>query len=159
LNSSAWFEELSHLIRLEVPDGEYRVEALARIERRLNPAKALENEGEMTTAWAALQSSSPARDLYEKSLAEQLRETDCAAEGAPYVLQGLVRRLEQHSPFGANSREESALAAAFLKKQCAGAYGLSKYYITRLEAIRDRTLSHAPKRLHTYRSVAAPFRS
>jgi hypothetical protein len=56
--------------------------------------EALEGEEEMAKVWETLAHSSPTVGVYENRLAEILRETGCAAEGAPYVLRELLARLE-----------------------------------------------------------------
>jgi uncharacterized protein YjbI with pentapeptide repeats len=99
------------------------------IEQTLDPTKALEGEEEMAKVWANQGRSSPASEVYEKSLAEQWRKTGCAAEGAPHVLHGLVARLSDRdtSPFRQQSDAAKALASAFLDEaHCAGAHGLSE---------------------------------
>src|SRR6266851_4817731 len=127
------FETLKRLIQEHVPEGRLRDLALTRIEPRLDPTKGWEGERKMAEAWAALGSSSPARDVYEKGLAKQLRKTGCAADGAPYLLLGLLNRLED-----LKVPQESALAAQFLDEEhCAGARGLSVAAKAALEAIRD----------------------
>jgi hypothetical protein len=94
----------------------------------------------MAVAWAALEGSSPPLDVYEKGLAKQLRETGCAAGGAPYVLSGLLNRLEDMK-----TSQEFVLAAQFLDDaHCPGAHGLSPAAKARLEAVRDRGRGVAP---------------
>ncbi|MGA9487043.1 MAG: hypothetical protein WBV25_08220, partial [Methylocella sp.] len=141
------FEELKQLIAEKVPDGELQHYADTRITVHLDPAKDLPEEDEMAKVWAIQMSSSPAADLYETSLAEQWRKTGCSAEGAPYVLQKLLARLDNPSPppFDEHSQEGPKLAAAFLDKDCAGARGLSEVEIATLKEIRDRTPPLAPK--------------
>ena len=68
-------------------------DAVGRIEQRLDPTKALQGEDEMAKIWAARERGTPAPEAYAKSRAGQLRELGCAAEGAPYVLYGLVAQL------------------------------------------------------------------
>jgi len=153
------FEELKSLIAKEVLGGDQRRAAMEGIERRLDPAKALEGEKEMTMIWAALEQDSPTPDVYEKSLAEQWRATGCAADGAPYVLRVLLYRLntdiryevgdviyQVHSPFGDNSPEVPKLAAAFLDEaHCAGARGLSEADKAKLKQIAAPAAPLAPK--------------
>jgi len=122
-----------------------------RIEQRLDPdpTKTQKGEEEMAKVWATQSGSSPTQEVYEKSLAEQWQKTGCAAEGAPYVLRGLLARLGNprywYSPFASDSPETPKLAAAYLDKDCAGARGLSEAEIARLKAIRDRAPPPAPK--------------
>ena len=95
----------------QVPEGRFPVErgaAVKSIEQRLDPEKPLDGEDEMAKVWTGQAGSPPAEDVYEKRLAEILRETGCA-QRAPYVVRGL---LAQRLP---------ALAAAFLDEEhCPG---------------------------------------
>ncbi len=128
------FNKLKRLIQERVTNGELREAAMTMIEPRLDPTKAVEAEGKMAEAWAAIGSSSPALDVYEKGLAKQLHETGCAAHGAPYVLPGLLNRL-----MVMETPQKSVLAALFLDEEhCAGARGLPAAAKATLEAIRDR---------------------
>jgi hypothetical protein len=132
---------------VEVSEGVEKFAAMARIERRLNPAKALEGEKEMAEIWAAREGMSPTPEAYAKTLAGQWRKLGCAAEGAPYVLQGLVRQLSDtwSSPFRDQSAEAKALAADFLYKDCAGAHGLSEADKAKLKKIAAPAAQKAPK--------------
>ncbi len=114
---------------------------------QLDPSKALERETEMAKVWADQERSSPAPEVYEKSLAAQWQKTVGAADGAPYVLRALLRRLEipSHSPFAEDSPEVPKLAAAFLKPDCAGARGLSEAEIAKLKALAAKAPPPAPK--------------
>jgi hypothetical protein len=91
----------------------------------------------METNWRDRERSSPDPHTYEKSLAAQSQTTGCAADGAPYVVRKLLRRLDdpEISPFAVNSPELPKLAAAFLDKDCAGARGLSEDEIAKLKEI------------------------
>src|SRR6266849_2197986 len=64
------FNKLKQLIQERVTNGELREAAMTMIEPRLDPTKAVEAEGKMAEAWAAIGSSSPALDVYEKGLAK-----------------------------------------------------------------------------------------
>src|SRR6266849_6086851 len=64
------FNKLKRLIQERVTNGELREAAMTMIEPRLDPTKAVEAEGKMAEAWAAIGSSSPALDVYEKGLAK-----------------------------------------------------------------------------------------
>jgi hypothetical protein len=113
---------------------------------RLDPKKALDGEDEMAKAWVELESSSPSLEVYEKSLAEQWRATGCTADGAPYVLRGLLHQLEFSNRFDEQSLELPALAAAFLDEEhCPGALGLSEVDKAKLKAIRDHAPTSEPK--------------
>jgi hypothetical protein len=139
--SAVSFEELRRLITEQVPEGKHRHDALEGIER-LDPTAILEEEDEMAKAWAAFETSSPALTAYEKLLAQQLRETGCAAEGAPYVLRNLIWR--HFSVVREQRQEMPSLAAAFLDEEhCAGARGLSEIEKESLKRIRD--LAQTPK--------------
>jgi hypothetical protein len=119
---------------------------VAAYKETLDPNKALEGEKEMANVWAHKERSSPAPEVYEKSLAKYWRDLGCAAEGAPHVLRTLLVRLDgDESPFAKDSPEKPKLAAAFLDKGCAGARGLSKAEIATLKAIRDRAKSQEPE--------------
>jgi Pentapeptide repeats (8 copies) len=143
--TAASFAEFRQLIAVKVAEG-YFIRPLRTIERTLDPTKALEGEEKMAEDWAEHERSSPAPEVYAKSLAEQWGKTGCAADGAPYVLQALLNRLGDAgiSPFAADSPETPKLAAAFLDKDCAGARGLSEGEIAKLASIRDRA-PPAPK--------------
>lgn len=135
---------------------------MERIESRLDPGKALYGEEEMAKVCSELQPAPavfktyaemiqplPGREeVYERSLAEQWRETACADDGAPFVLQAILPRLDESdvSPFAPRSPEKAKLAAAFLDTEhCPGARGLSQDEIAKLKAIRDRANPQEPK--------------
>lgn len=130
-----------------------------KIEERLHPDQTLGGEEEMAKIWTyhspapvvhktyaeAMGAIASPSEVYEKSLAEQWRETGCATEGTPYVLRTLLRRLDPDiSPFASISPEKAKLAAAFLAPDCAGARGLSEAEIAKVKAIRDTP--HHPRR-------------
>jgi hypothetical protein len=120
------------------------LKAIKTIEQRLDPAKALEGEDEMAKIWAARERETPTPEAYEKSLAKQWRETGCAAEGAPYVLHGLVARANI-SPFRDQSDAAKTLAADFLDEaHCPGAHGLSEADKETLKKIATRAAPKAP---------------
>jgi hypothetical protein len=80
-------------------------------------------------------------DVYEAALAKRWRELGCAAEGAPYVIGGLLRQLEFEGPFAEESPQKHILARAFLDEEhCAGAHGLTEDEKARLRQMRDRAL-------------------
>jgi hypothetical protein len=95
----------------------------------------------MAEVWKARANSSPAREVYEKRLAELWRNTGCAADGAPYVIRRLVALFEAWSsppPISAQSPQLRELAEAFLDEEhCPGARGLSYDEKARLKKIRD----------------------
>ncbi|MGB6175983.1 MAG: hypothetical protein WBF43_06530, partial [Methylocella sp.] len=119
-----------------------------RIEQNLDPTKAVEGEAEMAKIWLARERETPTPEAYEKGLAGQWRELGCAAEGAPYVLDGLIYHLRfaYDWPFR-QSDAATALAAAFLDEaHCPGAHGLSEADKAALKEIAARAASQAPKR-------------
>lgn len=86
--------------------------------------------------------------------------TGCAADGAPYVVRALLRRLKgshpegllvvmgsdsELSPFANDSPEVPKLAAAFLDKDCVGARGLNEAEIAMLRKIAAPAAPIAPK--------------
>jgi hypothetical protein len=99
---------------------------MATIKQRLDP-KSWDGEDETAKIWAAREGMSPTPEASAKTLAGQWRKLGCAAEGAPYVLHGLVRQLSDtwSSPFRDQSDAAKDLAADFLHEaHCAG--GLSE---------------------------------
>jgi uncharacterized protein YjbI with pentapeptide repeats len=125
-----WIEDI-------VPE-QLREYALAGI-KTLNPETTPSEEKEMAEYWEKLQSLSPAPAIYEAKLAEQWRLIGCAADGAPYVLAGLITTMHSaRSPFSPDSVEVPRLAAAFLKDDCAGARGLSDKARAKFKLLRDR---------------------
>jgi uncharacterized protein YjbI with pentapeptide repeats len=140
------FETLKKLIAEQIPEGEDRRAAMEVIDRRLDPNKELEGENEMAQVWADQEGFSPAQDAYKRSVAKQWSETGCAAEGAPYVLRGLLRRWDKPGllPFGNDSPEVPKLAAAFLDKDCVGAHGLTEADKAKLKAIAAPAAPQAP---------------
>jgi len=118
-----------------------------RIERTLDPTKALEGEEKMAEDWTEHERSSPAPEVYAKSLAGQWREVGCAAQGAPDVLHALVVRFSSAgTPIPAESDAAKALAAAFLDEaHCAGAHGLSEADKATLKTLAAPAAPPAPK--------------
>jgi uncharacterized protein YjbI with pentapeptide repeats len=120
----------------QLPEGKEREDALARI-AILDPRTPLDGEEAMAKAWADLARSSPPPDIHEKTLAEWLQKTGCDANGAPYVIRGLLRNL--YWRFGSGSSQSSTIAAAFLDEtQCKGAGELTEDDKAKLREIRDR---------------------
>jgi uncharacterized protein YjbI with pentapeptide repeats len=135
--TTASFAELKQIIAKEGPEGNWNAIDLEKIEQSLDPTKSLEGEDEMAKIWAAREREAPTPEVYEQSLAEQWRKTGCAAEGAPYVLHGLVARLSGRgpSPFRDQSGWAKDLASDFLYENCAGALGLSEADKAKLKKI------------------------
>ena len=135
-------DSLKRLIEHDVPERHGRTAIIARFEQDLDPAKTLDGEQEMARHWIELQGASPEPDLYEEKLADAWREIGCAADGAPFVLTGLIRSLSSEflkSPFAKDSVQVPTLAAAFLREDCAGARGISEDTRTKLMKLRDAT--------------------
>jgi uncharacterized protein YjbI with pentapeptide repeats len=132
--STVSFDHLRQVIEQKVPKGRLSVEALERIESRLNPIP-LEDDEKIREKWTEMQRSRLARDAYEAELANQWRHIGCATAGAPYVLGGLIRRMTGNSPFAPSSPQVRRLAADFLKEDCSGARGLSIDDRTKLEKL------------------------
>jgi hypothetical protein len=134
----ASFAALKQLIAEKVPEGKNKVRAMERIEHLLDPTKPLKGEDEMAKVWAARERESPTPEAYEKSLAGQWYEVGCAAEGAPYVLHGLIAQLDD--PLTSSIRDRSDAAKSLAKDiqaHCAGAHGLSEEDNAKLKEIRD----------------------
>jgi uncharacterized protein YjbI with pentapeptide repeats len=170
----ARFAGLKNMIEPIVASGsltdEVREKALKQLDT-LNPEDlsidaALDPPG---TRWQELTAASPRDEEYEAALATSLQETGCAADGAPYVIHGLLRRLEGHPDrrlpssllrcgwrarfsapheylFSAASPYPAALARAFLdEKTCAGARGLSDEDKGRLREVIGKSEPATPK--------------
>jgi uncharacterized protein YjbI with pentapeptide repeats len=118
------YQELRRLIRMTVPEGWARDEALSRI-AILDPRRrlGLEEKGEATT-WLYLAHSYPSPDPYRAQLSARLQEIACTADGAPYVIQGLRRQLMLR--FGPSLKFRAQIVTAFLDETtCPGTHGLS----------------------------------
>jgi len=139
------FAALRRLIQEQVPEGNLRKEALKRI-AVLDPAKSIvpDDEKEVVEAWDALTNSSPLPNDYELSLAVVLRETGCAATGAPYVIRRLIQDLV-NDRFAWDSPQRAILATAFLDEaNCPGAIGLSEEDKAQLREMRGQILATPP---------------
>lgn len=98
----------------------------------------------MAKVWAAREREAATPEAYAKTLATQWRELGCAAEGAPYVLHGLIAQL--NSPFRDQSDAAKALEDAFLDEaHCPGAHWLSEDDKAKLKKIAATPAPHAPK--------------
>jgi hypothetical protein len=117
---------------------------LERIER-LHPHLPLEGEHEMAKAWTILGQRFSNSETFEKIVAEQWRELGCASEGAPYVLNSLLRRLSYLYLPLPQSAARPALAAAFLKENCAGARELTETQKAELKAYLSRAPASGPE--------------
>jgi hypothetical protein len=101
----------------------------------------------LAKAWTVLAAASAASSaLCFDTLANRIKEIGCVAEGAPYVIRGLLgpsnaNRARIDVRFEDHPSQEAAVAAAFLdKEKCPGARGLSEEDRARLQEIRDRGL-------------------
>jgi uncharacterized protein YjbI with pentapeptide repeats len=143
------FKKLKVLIAEVVPQGDHRRDAMERIEEKLDPdpTKTLAGEDEMAKLWNDRANSSPTTEVYEKRLAGIWEQIGCAAEGAPYVIRGLLAHFAYYrNPFEAQSSQPYKLAQAFLdEEQCPGAHGLTEDEKAKLRATRDRPPPPAAK--------------
>ena len=81
---------------------------------------------------------------YFDTLAKTLKAIGCAAEGAPYVVGGLIPRLDWRFS-NLHPSQEAEVAAAFLDEaKCPGARGLSEENKAKLQDIRVRGLAAPP---------------
>jgi len=152
--SDTSFEKPKNRIVEQVPEGDKRRDALELIEN-LNPTKPSTGEEKIEEVWKALMNSSPAKEVYEKRLAELYSATGCAADEAPYVIHRLLDRwitrvslfaVSKPFPFDVESPQLPELAKAFLNEEhCPGAHGLSNAEKAKLKEIRDRPPLPAPK--------------
>jgi len=155
IHSKQWsvesFEKLKKMITEQIPESEELRHASApigRIERRLDPAKALEGEEEMAKVWEAQARSSPDVKVYEKRLAEIWQTIGCDAEDAPHMIRALLLQLSlESSPFDEQSPQPPKLALTFLDEEhCPGARGLTDAERIKLKRIRDRSSTPKPEK-------------
>jgi uncharacterized protein YjbI with pentapeptide repeats len=128
--SEASYAVLKSLIENSVPSVGERDQALRWIATLEGPPY-LADEGS-AKAWTALaKASARSADSYFNTLAEKFKEIGCAAEGAPYVIGGLMRKTAENKVlldyrFESHLSQEAEVAAAFLDEaRCPGARGLS----------------------------------
>jgi uncharacterized protein YjbI with pentapeptide repeats len=84
--------------------------------------------------------------LQGTALVAVLRDAGCNAEGAPYVIRGFLRRVNEQflldRRFPSDPSQEARLVTAFLDEaHCPGAHGLSEQDKFNLQNIRDRVAS------------------
>jgi hypothetical protein len=98
-------------------------------------------------AWTDLaKGSEHSADSYFNTLAKMFKEIGCAADGAPYVINSLMRRVAQNEVlldyrFEGHPAQEAEVAAALIDEaKCPGARGLSEENKAKLQEIRDRGL-------------------
>ena len=127
------YAALKSLIEDSVPFSA-RNEALRRIATLEKPPCIADEAA--AEAWTDLANESArSSDSYFSTLAEILKKVGCAAEGAPYVIRGLMR-----VTWG-NPSQAAGIASAFLDEtKCPGARGLSEGNKEKLREIRDRSL-------------------
>jgi uncharacterized protein YjbI with pentapeptide repeats len=116
--SPEWFEALKQVVPLE------KIQHLDKIAR-----PEVEDEKEMAAAWDKLAGTPPPSNAFERKVRVRLRDIGCAAEGAPYVVRGMIRTAQA---LGLPGNELSGLAKAFLDKDCGSAYGLTEADKTKL---------------------------
>jgi hypothetical protein len=139
-------DEFKESIAKGVPDGSVRRLAV----ERLDPSKPVEGEEDMANLWARFARSSPLDEAYQDSLSQRWLEGGCDAEGAPYVIHGLLRRLSPTNAFepfvfSLDAQHRKVLAAKFLDEaNCPGARKLSNADKAALNAIRDGRGPKAP---------------
>jgi hypothetical protein len=125
---------LKSLIEQQVPQGHERAEALERIEPLGKSPYATDKT---SAAWRDLEGSSPSPEDYFRGIASQLKQIGCTANGAPYVIGGLISQLDER--LKDSLVQEAAIAGTFLDEgKCPGARGLSEENKSKLRQIRDR---------------------
>jgi uncharacterized protein YjbI with pentapeptide repeats len=130
--STLTFSDMKRDLKSIPEYGEYYPDALARI-AGLDPTTVLKGEGDMASSWLKLAASTPLPGAYESELAERWRETGCAADASPYVIEGLLDRLDR-----LGSLNGATLAGGFLDEaHCAAVKGLPEAAKAKLKAIRD----------------------
>jgi len=138
--SATSFDSLKQRIEQDTPaPGNARSDALQRI-KTLNPSISMPKQEETAKSWAdVLVQSTPSITVYEQSLAKDLRQVGCAADGTPYVIRRLIARLSSpDSPFGQGSTQRSWLATQFLdERHCLSARGLSEEDRAKLREMKD----------------------
>jgi hypothetical protein len=91
----------------------------------------------LAKGWADLEGASISAKRDPNALAKLLQQIGCAADGAPYVIGGLIRRLDER--FEGKLSHEAEVAVTFLDEaKCPGARGQSEENKTKLQEIRDR---------------------
>ena len=130
-------DDLVAMMKQKVPDGRAREAALQRIDQHLDPSVRMPSavDAALEAWWTSEASRRPPNASFEAERAKQWQSVGCSADGAPYVIVGMARRLDPAvpknprafgvAPFSANSPEPAKLAAAFLDERCEGARGLS----------------------------------
>jgi hypothetical protein len=130
------YAALKATIEREVPPGRLRAHALQRIKTLEKPPYEVDQAS--ATEWAKrADTSAHLAAAYPEALAKSLIETGCAADGAPYVIGGLIRQLDFR--FKKQPLQEIEVAKAFLSAAtCPGARGLSDANKAALQKIVGR---------------------
>ncbi len=125
-----------------ISEGPRREAILKHIRERLNPDDPLPYAATLAKTWRELNKNRPAEDAFDGARAEALREAGCAADGAPYVIQGLLRQFDRRSP----ADWQRDLVKIFLDPaQCPAAFRLTEDDKARLIGIRGKLPPAAPK--------------
>jgi uncharacterized protein YjbI with pentapeptide repeats len=107
-----------------VPPGEPRELALERIKPLGEEPFTVDEKA--AKGWDALEKASKTMAaIYPARLAETLIKTGCNERGAPYVIRGLLRQLDQRFQDDDDQPQKAKVAKAFLEPGCEGARGLS----------------------------------
>jgi hypothetical protein len=118
----------------KVPAGSQRDDALKAIEPL--GQKPYEEDPVSAKAWRDLEAKSQlSAKAYPGELAKRLIGMGCGADGAPYVIGGLIRQLDRR--FGGSHAQKAEIARAFLQEaNCPGAQGLSEENKAKLRQMR-----------------------
>jgi hypothetical protein len=124
-NKCDWTRSYYEALKAKIeaaPPGKLREAALERIKPL--GAEPFTVEEKAAETWLALaKASEAAAKDYPAWLAESLIRTGCDGRGAPYVIRGLLRQLDDR--FSLDDPQEAAVVNAFLDPGCEGARGLS----------------------------------
>jgi hypothetical protein len=125
-----------------MPAGYVRDEALKRITTLEKPPYLPDPAS--ATAWVPLAETSLRSAVsYPDALMKTLIGIGCAAEGAPYVISGLIRQLGDR--FSQQPAQQAGVAKAFIdERNCAGARGLSAADKASLQQIIDAAPKPSP---------------
>jgi len=147
--SETSYAALKSLIENSVPWVGERDQVLRRITTLEEPPYVADETS--AKAWTDLaKESARSSGSYFNTLAEKLKAIGCAADGAPYVIGGLIRRISANQVrldllFERNLSQEAEVAAAFLDEvKCPGARGLSDENKAKLREIRNRGFPAPP---------------
>jgi uncharacterized protein YjbI with pentapeptide repeats len=145
--SEASYAALKSLIENSIPTVGGRASALPQTATLEKPPYVADEA--VTKAWTDLAKvSAGSTGSYFNSLTKLFKEIGCAADGAPYVIGGLIRRrgnrVQLEDRFEGHPSEGAEVAAAFLDEaKCPGARGLSEENKAKLQEIHNRGLAAA----------------